>query len=540
MQLNNKNYINYRPVTVFAISLILGIGTKALNNGFLIVVFLAAIFLCILAYFAIDIRKNNEEKSSIFASDRIFEKVNERQENLFEKKKKKKKEDRLNGNVIKLLSISKVVAAALIIGILAVNFQSFWYNNASSYSGLVSGRVKEIDYKNNEVVLTKVSFGEKKVAGNLAINYVGDVNFDIGYKVTFDGYVTKSEIFNTFGNVNSSIIDGKIRYQTQSLKNLKYEYGEVLLSGKFEYFYKSVMKNTMDDNSYAISSALMFGDTSSLSDETNSAFQTSGIAHVFSVSGLHVGVIYLFLKKFLSGKRINKYFRLCVISLATFFYAYICGLKPSQIRAFVMCFIMLLADTLYVHNDKITTLSLAAICVALYSPLSVYTAGFSLSFVAVLSIIMFTQKIKEILIKEKIKSKKGQGVSGVIAAQIGTFPLISYYFGYIPTFSLVLNFLFVPIISFAFVYLLIFTPITFLTTVNFLRPIDIIFYLSTKILSNISTISFSCIYKRMTMFSLILYYLSFFAASDYLFIQKEKKRGLFLVLLLITLVSLFI
>src|SRR5699024_47545 len=52
-----------------------------------------------------------------------------------------------------------------------------------------------------------------------------------------------------------------------------------------------ILENNMPPESYNITQALLFGDKNALDDEFYAMSQKMGIAHVFAVSGLHVGFV---------------------------------------------------------------------------------------------------------------------------------------------------------------------------------------------------------------------------------------------------------
>ena len=61
------------------------------------------------------------------------------------------------------------------------------------------------------------------------------------------------------------------------------------------------IKNTgVKDNEYAVAVALLVGEKRALNADILSAYATTGVIHILNVSGMHVGIIYLFLNWILS------------------------------------------------------------------------------------------------------------------------------------------------------------------------------------------------------------------------------------------------
>ena len=110
------------------------------------------------------------------------------------------------------------------------------------------------------------------------------------------------------------------------------------LKAGFLRFTDEILSNMGKDEA-AVGKALICGDTSDMGEKID-VFRLSGIAHVFAVSGMHVGLVFAafsFLLKFIPLK---KYVKSILIGAVLFFYAYLCGMTASSVRAATMCFFM--------------------------------------------------------------------------------------------------------------------------------------------------------------------------------------------------------
>ena len=103
------------------------------------------------------------------------------------------------------------------------------------------------------------------------------------------------------------------------------------------------------------------------------------------------------------------------------------------------------------HRDKmsVNTLAFAALVMLLVSPRSLFDIGFQMSFVAVLSILLwlpvFMGVFSERFLMEHRCVKWCWGMVAVsVAAQIGVAPLIAYYFGRFSSYFLLTNFIVIP------------------------------------------------------------------------------------------------
>ena len=200
----------------------------------------------------------------------------------------------------------------------------------------------------------------------------------------------------------------------------------------------------MDEDELAVVSALTIGDKSELTPELKAVYSGAGTSHVLALSGLHVGilscVIYFLLwplRKLKGGKAIQS----VVVAVALWIFAFISGLSPSVVRAVTMCTLYLVASVV-VENGfcGFFSLSLTAFIMLLYNPMYLFDISFQLSFVAVLSIILFYPVISGwIKSSNRLVRYIWNVMSVSLAAQLGTLPLILYYFGTFPTYFLMAN-----------------------------------------------------------------------------------------------------
>ena len=196
----------------------------------------------------------------------------------------------------------------------------------------------------------------------------------------------------------------------------------------------------------AIAQALLIGHKGTITTELRANFQKSGAMHVLAVSGLHVGIIYLFISQllfFLPNKSLTKSILLILGILS---YALLTGASPSVLRAALM-FSLLRIGIASKRNINIYNILAASACLlTLWNPLIILNMGFQLSYAALLSILYFYKKIYLLYIPSNWLIDKFWQLSAVsIAAQIGTFPLTLFYFHQFPNYFLLSNFIAIPL-----------------------------------------------------------------------------------------------
>ena len=197
----------------------------------------------------------------------------------------------------------------------------------------------------------------------------------------------------------------------------------------------------------AILKAVLFGDTSQLHDDFYSYTQKTGIFHIFSVSGLHVGFIVafiMFLAKVFHAQQ-SWWVFLCMLPLLTL-YVLLSDMSPPAVRAGLMAVVGVLAMRLLRYRDGVTILALAAAILLSASPHLLWDIGFQLSFLITLGILLGYDALKEMIPPLPIKGLR-EGISLSLAAELTSIPLIAWYFYVFAPFSLGMNLLIVPLFS---------------------------------------------------------------------------------------------
>lgn len=218
----------------------------------------------------------------------------------------------------------------------------------------------------------------------------------------------------------------------------------------------------LEGDELATVGALTLGYKEDLDPDLRHRFQASGAAHVLAVSGLHTGIIYALLLGLLTlGGRVkplyeNRWGRLVVgsiIIVAMWGYAWLTGMTPSVVRAVVMVSLFEIGRMLYREGLTLNSIAAAAVLILLVRPLDLWSVSFQLSFAATFAIVIFAGRYEKFLRRKEWKGvwgKIGACVIGTIiislAAQIGTLPIMIYYFDYISSYFLMANLLVLPLV----------------------------------------------------------------------------------------------
>lgn len=239
----------------------------------------------------------------------------------------------------------------------------------------------------------------------------------------------------------------------------------------------------------AVLSALTVGDKENLSEDIRETYSVAGASHVLALSGLHIGFLYAllyFLLSLLWNRRpFFKPFGLLLIILFLWSFAFLTGLSSSVVRSVIM--FSLLAISCLQPNKPLTlnTLAATAFLMLLYNPLWLFDVGFQLSFSAVAAIILIQPGLYNLLtVKHRILRYVWGLLTVSVAAQIGTAPLVIFYFSRFSTHFLLTNLWVIPMVTlilYSSVFLLLLTPIPFLQQ-GFARVVDFLLSAQNRVL----------------------------------------------------------
>jgi competence protein ComEC len=201
----------------------------------------------------------------------------------------------------------------------------------------------------------------------------------------------------------------------------------------------------------AFINALLFGQKNHLEQETLTSFTDAGVMHVLAISGLHVGIIYIFIAFALKPLKRYKKGRLIELLLTLFLlwsFAAITGFSASVSRAVTLFSIIAIGRFWNKRSSVYNSIAASALLLLLVNPNFIFDIGFQLSYSAVLSIVLFQPFFERFYFsKNKISRYVVDLILVSVAAQIGVLPLSLYYFNQFPILFLVANILVIPFVT---------------------------------------------------------------------------------------------
>lgn len=208
---------------------------------------------------------------------------------------------------------------------------------------------------------------------------------------------------------------------------------------------------TLSPSNGAVLNGIVFGIQGLIDQKTRQAFTETGVVHILSVSGLHVGLVLAGLIGLFGLLKLRPALIAPLATPVLFFYALMTGLEPAVLRATIMALLLLWAHHLGRDQDWPTTLAFAALVILLWNPLQVYHPGFQLSFAATWGLLYLTPLLKKFIIgllqglPQAIIHGAAIGIAVPLAAQLATIPLVAWYYNMISPVSILANFLAVPL-----------------------------------------------------------------------------------------------
>jgi competence protein ComEC len=188
--------------------------------------------------------------------------------------------------------------------------------------------------------------------------------------------------------------------------------------------------------------AMLLGDEVNLDEELLQSYSETGIVHIIAISGGNVAIFFFvisFLLWWLKDRR-HLWVKYAVALPLVWFYVLMAGAPPSAVRAAIMFSLLAFSVMLQKNNNSLNQLLSTAFLLLCAQPMWLFSVGFQLSFVAVLSLILFYAPVyKWISPSHKVTRLLWGTVAASISAEILVAPLVIYYFHTFPLLFLVAN-----------------------------------------------------------------------------------------------------
>ncbi|HWP95551.1 MAG TPA: DNA internalization-related competence protein ComEC/Rec2 [Syntrophomonadaceae bacterium] len=218
----------------------------------------------------------------------------------------------------------------------------------------------------------------------------------------------------------------------------------------------SLIRNTLPADEASIFIGMLLGQTEGIDPQEYQDFQKTGIVHIFSVSGMHVGFLALLCSgaaSLLGFSRRRTLFSSIGILLL---YGTMVDWPAPVVRSVIMASLGLLAYYSGRERELLDSLGLSGLVILLINPTALFQISFQLSFLATWGLIYLFPSWRQILPRRNWLTDLALIP---LAAQAAVLPLIAYYFYILSPVSILANLLLAyltgGIVVIGFIFLLV-------------------------------------------------------------------------------------
>ena len=386
----------------------------------------------------------------------------------------------------------------------------------------VTGRVKsavKTDY-GEKAVITDLILSDVNSEYDLTLYVYGEKGLDIGDKVRFTEKIYDESLFYE-GEFSAEKVQANKRYTSTV------HAGDLTVYGNYRTFFEDAnvwirnsLKAGLDSAEFSVAYALLTGDDSFIDEEVIDGFRNAGIAHVFAVSGLHIGFVALIFSFIFRKLKMNEILSSVITVLILVAYSGICGFSASSLRATVMCAVLLLSKIIGKRYDGLSSVFCAMTIVLLISPVQLFCVGFELSFSVVIFITLFTRPIAKAF--KFLPRNIAVSLGAVVSAFFAGIPVSLIAFGKFSLVAVPFNLIFIPVVGVLFISLFILCIIGGIFSVSavLLYPINYALKVAVGVVTFFDYGALMVGGISVGIFSLF-YYLSFFFSSGLLNLKKS-------------------
>lgn len=182
-----------------------------------------------------------------------------------------------------------------------------------------------------------------------------------------------------------------------------------------------------EDESERLLLALVLGYRAEIDAETLEAFRQTGLLHFICLSGMNFGIVIWFVWLVCKTAGLMKPARAAVCIIASILFLMVVPENAPAFRAAVMCFAFCGAFIFRRKSNPFNSLALAAIVLLLIKPTGLFEAGWQLSFVSVLGILLLEKPI-EFFLCEKIPRWLSSAFALSLSAWLAVAGIVLYHF----------------------------------------------------------------------------------------------------------------
>jgi competence protein ComEC len=315
-------------------------------------------------------------------------------------------------------------------------------------------------------------------AGRMAVTTQGilSTNFFAGQEVEITGVAGRPKIATADGTFDyrAYLTQLGIYYQLQAASEQDWRIvsspARPPLADRFREWARRALALGLpvEDESLRLEWALALGWKTALTEEVSEPFVQAATYHIFAVDGLRMAIIFGIFFCLFRALGLPRALGGLVLIPLIWFYVALTGWPASAIRASVMLTVVIMGWVLRRPSELLNSLFTAALIILIWEPRQLFQAGFQLSLLVVLCMILILPTLRDLgrrltapdpLLPDKLRPRWRQSLRvparyledlslTSLAAWIGCLPLVAYYFHIVTPVSTPANVLAVPLCAF--------------------------------------------------------------------------------------------
>ncbi len=232
-----------------------------------------------------------------------------------------------------------------------------------------------------------------------------------------------------------------------------------------DFMMNRTVSGMKDVENKKIAAAIIFGCRQGLSIEDRKNFLKSGTIHVFSISGLHVGIMAVML--FWIFRWLPFRSRHLIIPAIIFIYVFTTGMSPPAVRALLMISVWCIQRAFLYPSSSLNSVFVAAAIILLFNPFATIDVGFQFSFIVAGFLVLSwnnseklvsaalektkwipaQQKLSANLVKNRLTVNILRAIITSLVAWLSGMGLCLVYQGLFSSSSIIANFIIIPFVS---------------------------------------------------------------------------------------------
>ena len=308
----------------------------------------------------------------------------------------------------------------------------------------VTGRIVSIPYYNGDKTAVMVETDDPSLyKRRLRVVCLFPVDFHRGDRVHLEGQLKPPRPPGNPGQFDfprylfaQGVYYNLTVYDSADVQLVRAGRGPLIWTDSLRNRAEDLTRQVLPEAEAAILLGMIWGGRAGMDDQQYEDFQNTGIVHIFSVGGLHVGFLLLFISILAALAGLGHRGRFVVGIAALLAYGTMVAWPPPVIRAVLMGVLGLVAYLSGRENGLVNALSIAGIVMLLVNPASLFDLSFQLTMLATGGLAYLFPRLRSLL----------PGSSWIkdialipVCAEIAILPLIAYHFNIFTPCSLLTN-----------------------------------------------------------------------------------------------------